>query len=542
MDDTRDGRDGAGDERERAHPSIRLAPIDHDEYDALADLFLGDGGMAPGADLDAPAEDSEPDPEPAPHDTHTPVLHLTHSGEDAQLPKAGLEPAMGVIESLEETGQHASDLMAELLGDGGLGDDEPAVEFVRMPRARVELIVLGHLPVRATLWARQYACASAKSSGEVVSLIRAASGSTAIDLITGREPERVGGTSDIDGALGVIHSRADRVVVRVDERLEPELLDRPEVSAITILTGADEAAVVASYRLVKTIDATLSDRYEDMEDAPRLRIAVMGSSREQGEDARSKLRNAVESFLRRPVEIEIGSGRIDATGTTNIFRDTSSHHAGDIIDGLVALAHRAEIGSEPERGRPVEGMARSEPTPGSDPSPEIGVRPRAIEDFAPRKVDRPIKEAAPPGRPQTPPRDPREHPDQDPGLRDGLCAMLEGIAPIETRCPKAPGVEMGVDEDGRLQLIVCDADCDQALERLYGAQSWAREHLALLLRAEPGLRHPSADPREDASATLHLIAHEPAALRGLYDTPVRMYALARVRVGGVIAQVATPLN
>ncbi len=506
MDDTREGTHGVGDQREHAHPTIRLAPIDHDEYDALADLFLGDGDLAP-----APIADERPK-----HATHTPVLQLTHGIDDAEI-----RAEIGAIESLEATGMHASTLMAELLEESQDElRDEPlgeGVELVRMPRPRVEVIVLGHLPVRATLWARQYACGSAKERDEVVALIRAASGSTAIDLITGREPERAMGCADIQSALETIHDRADRVVMRVDERLEPELLDRPEVSAITILTGADEAAVVASYRLVKTIDATLDDRYEDPEDAPRLRIAVMGSPRDQAEDAKYKLENAVASFLQRPVEIVIGSGRIDATGTTNIFRDTQSHHASDIIDGLVALEHHAELGQTPKRGS----------------SPVVESRELTIDEIVPKPIlEQQFAEPVKPAREQT----------SDPDIRDGLCAMLEGIRPIETRCPKAQGVEMGMDADGRLQLIACDADCHAALERLYTAQSWAREHFGLLLRAEPGLMFPSADPREDSDAVMHLISHEPAALRGIYDTPVRMYALARVRVGGVIAQVATPLN
>ena len=130
----------------------------------------------------------------------------------------------------------------------------------------------------------------------------------------------------------------------------------------------------------------------------------------------------------------------------------------------------------------------------------------------------------------------------DPDIRDGLCALIEGVRPIETRCPKAQGVEFGIDDEGSLQLLACDADCHEALERLYVAQSWAREHFDLLVRVEPKLRLPSSDPREDLDAVMHLISHEPSALKGVYDTPVRMYALARVRVGGVIAQVATPLN
>ncbi|MHA7813867.1 MAG: hypothetical protein ACX94C_10790 [Phycisphaerales bacterium] len=519
MDDTRDGKQGKADEGAREHPSIRLAPIDHNEYDALADLFLGDGGFAP-----EPAENEEPE-----HATHTPVLHLTHALEEDEAPVATPpEPAgLDVIESLEATDQHATALMAELLEDNqdaARDEDHGAegVEFVRLPRSKVEVIVLGHLPVRATLWARQYACGRAKSNDEVVALVRAASGSTAIDLITGREPERAPGCADMDAAMRAIHDRADRVIMRVDERIEPELLDRPEVETITILTGADEAAVVASYRLVKTVDATLNDRYEDPADAPLVRIAVMGSPKDQAEEARYKLENAVASFLERPVDIVIGSGRIDATGTTNVFRDTRSHHAGDIIDGLVALAHEAEFGDETgTQGKQDPAVVESRPLDASS------IRPKPV----------PSPPAPVPASKPAPAADQR-----DPDIRDGLCAMIDGIRPIETRCPKTPGVEMGMDEQGRLHLIACDADCRAALERLYTAQNWAREHLGLLLRAEPGLNFPSADPREETDAVMHLISHEPAALRGIYDTPVRMYALARVRLGGVIAQVATPLN
>ena len=499
MDETRDGKhDGHGGDT-GSHPSIRLAPIEHEEYDALAELFLGDGGFAP-----EPCQDGPPA-----HATHTPVLQLTGAAEEA-AEEIG-STSSGVIESLRETDAHATRLMEELMGQG---EAEPGdgVEFVRLPNAQVEVVVLGHLPVRATLWARQYACASAKVSKEVVALVRAASGSTAIDLITGREPVGAAGSADLQGALQTIHESADRVVLRVDERHEPELLDRPEVGTITVLTGADEAAVVASYRLVKTIDASLRDRFEVDDEGPLLRIAVMGAGREQAEDAREKLQNAVDSFIERPVEIVIGSARIDATGTTNIFRDSVAHHAGDLIDGLVALAHRIEIdGEHVDAGPELAGLVE---TKAIDPSE---VRARRIEPE--RKDD-----------------------DASPDVRDGLCAMIEGVRPIETRCPKAPGVEMGTDDEGRLHLLACDADCEEALERLYVAQSWARDHLGLLLRAESGLRFPSSDPHAETDAVMHLMSYEPAALQRLYDTRVRMYALARVRIGGVIAQVATPLN
>lgn len=535
MDETRDNSQGSGAQGDDLHPSMRLVPIDHDEYDALADLFLGGGELAPEPFEDAGRVQRGPD-----HSTHTPVLQLTSTDDDlaADDDRAleELDGSAGAMESLEATGQHASALMAELMLEddpasadaGALSQDD--LELVRLPVPRIEMVVLGHLPVRATLWARQYACSSAKERDEVVALVRAASGTTAIDLITGREPIGVEGSSDLEGALRTIHADADRVILRVDERNEPDLLDRPEVDTITVLTGADEAAVVASYRLIKTIDASLGERYEDDDDAPLLRIAVMGAGREQGLDARAKLQRAVDSFIARPVEIVVGAGRIDATGTTNIFRDTRAYSGGRVIDSLVALAHPEDSLDAPAgldlvetrgvdlgdvRGKPVERAAVKNAAPAA-------AKPAVSSD----------RSDAARGRAS-------EH---SPVLRDGLCALIEGVRPIETRCPKAPGVEMGTDDEGLLHLLVCDADCDGALERLYTAQNWARDHLGLLLRAEPGLRFPSSDSRAETDAVMHLISHEPSALRSIYDTPVRMYALARVRVGGVIAQVATALN
>lgn len=510
MDDTRDGSGGGAEHQQGTHPSMRLVAIDHDEYDALADLFLGGGDLAP----DSADESDEPD-----HRTHTPVLHLAGDDEPAGVETDGDgHGPIGVIESLEKTGEHASTLMAELLAEHGAIDPSDRVALVRMPEPKVELVVLGHLPVRATLWARQYACSSARHRDEVVGLVRAASGSTAIDLITGQDPIAAEGTAGLEGAIETLHERADRVMLRVDERHEPELLERPEVETITVLTGGDEAAVVASYRLVKTIEASLRERFEH-HDLLKLRIAVMGATHEQGEDAREKLQNAVDSFIPHPVEVVIGAGRIDATGTTNIYRDSRAHSATRIIDGLVALAHPDEAPPAPRVQTRAVDLDSIHAKPLEHDGFDLDAQELAQASAAPRST--PAASAC---------------------VGDGLCALIEGVRAIETRCPKAPGVEMGTDDDGRLHLLVCDADSRDALSRLYTAQSWARDHLGLLLRAEPGLRFPDSDPRAESDAVMHLISREPAALRSMYDTPVRMYALARVRVGGVVAQVATPLN
>ena len=532
-----------GAEHEQGNPQrgvgrgpIRLASIDHEEYDALADLFLGDGELSPqgfeeqGFEeqvFDEPKEPSEPT-----HSTHTPVLQLTRHEEDAELLADQVESVVheGVLDTLGITQGHASELLAELLGEVGsdietVSESGDRLEVVEMMIPRVEAVVLGHLPVRATLWARQYACHRANETGERTALIRAASGSTAVDLIgDGVNGQKKESALSLGDALGRVCTHADRVILRVDESCEPELLERDEVDEITILTGADEAAVVASYRLIKALDVTLNERF-GVDDGAQIRVAVMGAGHEQASDACTKLRNAVETFIERQVEIVVGSGRIDASATTSVYRDTVSHRGSAVLDGLL----RAGRGLDEVEGDLIEESYRE----------MVGVEFPAsgVSVPAPGAQSRTEKRAQ-----REPEPTPQRQATESPRIREGLCAMIPGLRAIEARCPKAPGVELGVDEDGRLHLLVCDEDTRDAMNRLLAAQVWARNNLGLLIRAEPSVAAPSADRDEDTDAAMHLISPDPVGVREIYDTSVRVYSLARVRVGNVIAQVATPIN
>lgn len=559
---------------------IRLAAIDHEEYDALADLFLGGGGLAPaqvsdqkpatndqdhdqdqetsctnaaGSDQDDPTQSDLPN-----HTTHTPVLQLTQY-DDEEDEYESQNAGMRILETIRATDAHASDLLAQIMGEQTLTNeselelcdelddgyreinlasmlnptksaihDAQPEQSVARPGMAIEVIVLGHLPVRATLWARQYACSLAREQDETVALIRAASGSTSIDLITGQESPSVRASAQIDGAFDTVSTHADRVILRVEGTWEPELLDRHEVDQITILTGADEAAIVASYRLIKTFDATLSAR-DSKSPAPSLRLAIMGAHEEVASDARAKLQNAVNTFIERPVEIVVGSGRIDATGTTNLYRDSVAHRASAIFQGLVDAAARTKTDGEASGTHTAALSTKRE---------EIAADPIVIPSArASTQVEvKPIQDTT---RSEVPTQ--RDEPDA-PTIRDGLCALIPGLSPIESRCPKAIGVEMALDDDGRVHLLVSDMDTRDAMNRLLAAQSWVRDNLGLLLRAEPKMAMPTSARDEDTDAKMHLISANPRSVNEIYDTSVRVYALARVKVGNIIAQVATPIN
>ncbi|MBL4591397.1 MAG: hypothetical protein JKY96_05500, partial [Phycisphaerales bacterium] len=317
------------DQRTPNEHSLRLAPIEPEEYDALADLFLGDSSLAPHRheeheendqgrthvgvvveddvfedesyiDLPCPPERVTIEPresyeahaESRPHSTDEQADEIIEVDEPAPMPA----PAVQVIGRIVPRDDYCEESTEEF--------DEATIDTNRRPA--VEVVLLGHLPVRATLWVRQYACAVARETGETVALVRAAAGSTAVDLITGDRPVETRLAVSIAHALEKAAYLADRVIVRVDESGEPELLERGEVDRVTILTGADETAVVASYRLIKTLTASWEWGDEGVAD---LRMAVMGGTSEQSADARTKLTHAVESFIDQPIEIVISAGR-----------------------------------------------------------------------------------------------------------------------------------------------------------------------------------------------------------------------------------------
>jgi hypothetical protein len=392
-------------------------------------------------------------------------------------------------------------------------------------RPLVELVILGHLPVRASLWVRQYACLSARKRNETVALVRAAGGSVAIDVITGRESAQVETVDDVETGMTIARHAAARVVLRVDETVEPDLLERTGLDEVTILTGADEAAVVASYRLIKTLAASLDDRL-DPDAGPRLRVAVMGNPGPEIESARQKIATACKAFLDRPIEILDASGRIDATGTVTVCRSDAADAAGTALDLLLGVAGRpAAPGTGAMAGLRLTEPAPVEPLPAREvhEEPEIVVLARGAEAGAsePEVVATPVVTR----------------------LREPLACLVEGLEPIEARCPSAPGVELACDALGALHaLCTDDRGPGDAVAALLTASAWARANLALLIRAEAGVAIPSSDPREADGARLHLLARCPSAARAVLDTEVRVYALASVVIQGEEIMVATPLN
>lgn len=504
---------------------IRLTGTEQHEHDTLAELFLGDASYAP-----APMSGSAPAP-------------------GGERPRSGIERSDASSQKPVASRYEGSAVRTMMPSDSESGHDG---------RPIVEMVVLGHLPVRASLWVRQYACQSSRNRSETVALLRTAGESVAIDLITGGERAEIEPVEDIYDAITLAKAAASRIVVRVDETAEPELLDRRGIDEVTILTGADEAAVVASYRLIKSLVATLEDRL-DPDASPLLRVAVMGGAGDDIAAACTKIERACKAFIERPIEILDASGRIDATGTTSVCRIERSGAASEAIDALLAHSDIATGGEQGAMLRLAHGAAEHEDASSdtdSERAPEIVVMPGAKQAFgrSPACEIEPKPALHERGGPDVPTLgktlgqgDAGFSPDLATAIRPvpklglRLPELIEGLTPIETRCPRARGVWFACDEDGGLHAAAMD-DIDDPVASLVAARAWAIDNLALLLRAEPGLAMPSADAHADAGVTLHLLTRHPARWRGVFDSEVMVYAVASLTVEGQDHLVATPLN
>lgn len=525
---------------ERPHDEKRMTPggfprltdADGAEYDALTELFLGDPGLAPKPASVGARTGGAP---------RTPPV----ASEGGAAPRVESEPAQGVT---------------------------------------VEAVLLGHLPVRASIWVRQYASSIAAGLGRPVGLLRVGPEVSSVELVGAGSDELAAGIEPAEAladALRRASGLTDRWIVRVDETAEPGLSECGSVDEVTILTGADEAAVVASYRLVKSLAARWDGSF-GAEGGPTLGLAIMGSSGEQALAASEKLERAAEAFLNRPIRVTARVPKIGVSSAATLYRGNEAPETAELLELLKAEPTPLRIApdwrpSEPAEDRTLEdiefeaaetagldaaveeleieaGAALAEPeTPdeapvAEGPKPEVVTRP--VFDVQPKAIERvrvsePVRLLAPAPEPE-PVAAPAPAVDAGDAVaaqeREDALAALLGMEAIESRCPFAGAVELAADEAGRLHLIASDRDQSgrEATTQLLAAASWARAHLALLLRAEPALAQPTADDPHEP--TMHLLTDDARSVRAILDADVRVHLVTRVSLGGRTGWVAAELN
>ncbi|MCH8825135.1 MAG: hypothetical protein IH984_16700 [Planctomycetes bacterium] len=127
------------------------------------------------------------------------------------------------------------------------------------------------------------------------------------------------------------------------------------------------------------------------------------------------------------------------------------------------------------------------------------------------------------------PNEPDDH-----GLPIPLANYVEGVTDLAgIRCPDHEAVEIGIDKQGRINLLAREI----RLRDLRIVEAWAKAHRELISLACPDHEF---DP---AGKTIsHVFTDTPTKVTDMYATDIRLYVLTPVAVQDKVGWYAAPLN
>lgn len=448
-------------------------------------------------------------------------------------------------------------------------------------KATVELLIVGNLPVRGNLWLPPYVDALAQQHGSAA-LIRLDGPEPSMQLLrapTQAATHRAGGAM-IDAMMD-LGGFIDQWIVRLPAGVPVETLSgiAQRFDRITILTSADEAAVVAAYQTVKQLAIAAEST-----PLPPVGLAVVATDNRIAEDLVERLNRTTISFLGIELQLALCLPRIDAglkstryisfagqqelllhealDGIDNarhnrdgIILDEATDVAGRLyIDREEATMHRAEtvlreVGSAKSAAAPTPAIAATpartvasasaqfatpkQKTAASVHAPAAAAPP--VTSSVRADVPRPpviklapkpamLMEAKHPARPSEP---------DDHGRPQSLAQYISGLTLLPIRSPGHEKVEIAVDREGRLHLL----GHEHSLRELPVVERWTIAHRELIVLACPQKPIDSlALPR------CHVFADRPIALADLHGSDYSLHVLAPVQVNGQTAWYSAPLN
>lgn len=326
---------------------------------------------------------------------------------------------------------------------------------------RVELLLAGRVPGYAAPWLSQYVSDQTRS-GQPMALVRF--GSQGVELETYNEPvgmPREGGRPDLRRALQQAAMGNPRLALAPVDLSRAELSQRAaELERWTLLTGADDQAMVACYQVLKL----LVTQGDPAGPTAGVGLVFVGCDEATAKAAVERITPVAERFLGIHVEMAGLIRRIEPLSGRSVQRF-------DQPDGWAAIAAALRM-DEPEHRSSV---STEQPLVSEEEIEALR------EDHLEAPASPPVSEA----RADAPAEESRA-PDATPSEQRSLLAgYVNGAHPIKARCPRQPRVELAVGPSGRLHLLMRaeGGPVEAAITQLLAARLWALEHRELLAMA-----------------------------------------------------------
>ena len=464
-------------------------------------------------------------------------------------------------------------MTGEMASDAARGPDlrltEQAQDECRektiTPAALVEAVVLGNLPGLSGPWLTQYAQRLADRHGAVV-VVHVDDQEIDLELI---EPAGQWQDRSLPDAAGdpvrVLHAVASdgaspvrTVLVHMDPLEDVRSVGRLlAVDCWTLLTGCDDAAIAAAAGLVERCVAEAPDVAQH-----HLGLMLMGSDQATSERAGAKLSGMLARTVAEPIEMVGSQQKIGPVNVRSLGRfEDGRKHWPAVRQWLANLAEPVETtaGTNIDEPKPVEALnegavgleadalgsmteareatRRQRTGPGDDAGQPDANRPSGA------RVERaPVSEAED--------RDaPADEPNLAAFLSQGPGAVVGGLA-LDARCPHQPGMQLLLDQAGRLHLL-CRHESESinqtptssvrtAMMDLIAARQWVLEHFELLALTQRQCRFD-----HDAQPVLHLFTDRADVASGLAHRLgglLTLHLLQRVTLGKETGWVSTVLG
>lgn len=415
-------------------------------------------------------------------------------------------------------------------------------------KGSAELALVGHLPGMANLWLNQYAQRLGQQQARPTILWRIEAQAVEVDVLNAGDNGQTFAPIHADSLAELVKAINRRSVCALIYPLDPPpsiALAAAQLSRWTVLSGADEAAIVAAYRLLKQ-NLERRQRY----DAPSPDVGVMflGVNEESALAAGRQIQRTAERFLDlKPsiIDVQQKMGSVRRVHLGRWVLDAPG------IEALLSLIGAAADGSEDQREArsPMPLQTRADPQPVhlhlSMPEEDIEAvaaenEPSPMDEHEQAGVPVNLSELAIRSFPAGPVAGEAEATVESQATESvRLHEFVSGLTLLGARCPHHESVELAVDETGRLHLLLqAQGSADQAARRLAEVRAWAVLHAKVLsLTCAPGKLNIATSP------VAHLFTDQPKACLSLASADVyRVHLLQRISLGAAVRWVHVELN
>jgi hypothetical protein len=369
----------------------------------------------------------------------------------------------------------------------------------------IELLLPAHLPVQGGLWLVPYA---GREAGQGLSMLVRMHEETIDVAAIGKGHFDFSECNTIEDVIERIDVPISNWIVQPPSNADPISLLHCDADRVTLLSGADQAAVVGAYRLLKGLIAAMGEN----ESLPPLRLVIVGTEERAASDAASRIVQTAHHQL--DVQIEVGQPLPAMRSTNNVVSQVSFPRLRNVVDLMATLrlevTPRDEVETSPSEAPPEDALPITPRFEPKEPQPRI----------THEQVEKQVKVVLA-GKPQ----------DQE--QKNDFASYVDGLLSISPRCPEHDHVELAVDSDGKLHILAHADDLRDAAI----VSAWSMKHHALLSMACGGIElEASVQPVQ------HLFTADAVAVADLQGSGLRLHLLTDVEVQGNVGAFSTPLN